>query len=244
VTLAYLPQAIRSYLGDGSSLGVRLSYSVEDTPLGTAGSVRKAADVLDDTFVVISGDALCDIDLTALVAFHRERGAVATLAVKSVDNPLEFGVVIADEEGRVERFLEKPGWGQVFSDTINTGVYVLEPEVLRHVPAGEPYDFSKQLFPYLLESGRPVFAWTVPRGAVLAGHREPGPVPAGQSRRPRRAGPSGHPGRPAAGEHLAGRGSRRAGPRPDRGARRDRAVLQHRVGARIGPYTVWARTSS
>ena len=162
VTLAYLPQAVRSYLGDGSSLGVSLEYSVEDTPLGTAGSVKNAAALLDETFVVISGDALTDIDLTRLVAFHRERGATATLAVKSVENPLDFGVVIADEEGRIERFLEKPGWGQVFSDTINTGIYVLEPEVLRHVPAGEPFDFSKQLFPHLLERGRPLYAYRMP----------------------------------------------------------------------------------
>jgi mannose-1-phosphate guanylyltransferase/phosphomannomutase len=162
VTMAYLPQAIRSYLGDGSELGVRLEYSVEDTPLGTAGSVKKAEDFLDETFLVISGDALTDIDLGALIAFHREREAVATLAVKSVENPLEFGVVIADEEGRVERFLEKPGWGQVFSDTINTGIYVLEPDCLRQVPDSEPYDFSKQLFPRLLKAGRRIFAYRVP----------------------------------------------------------------------------------
>jgi mannose-1-phosphate guanylyltransferase/phosphomannomutase len=157
VTVAFLPQAIRSYFGDGESLGLAIEYSVEESPLGTAGSVRLAADKLDDTFLVISGDALCDIDLTELVAFHREKGAAVTIGLKSVDNPLEFGIVVTDEDGRIERFLEKPSWGQVFSDTINTGIYVLEPEVLRHVPDDRPFDFSKELFPLLLEMGRPLY---------------------------------------------------------------------------------------
>ena len=162
VTLAFMPQVIRSYLGDGSSLGVRIEYAVEEQPLGTAGSVRNAKDLLDETFVVISGDALCDFDIGEIVRFHRERGALATLALKSVDNPLEFGVVIVDDEGRIERFLEKPSWGQVFSDTINTGVYVIEPELLDRIPEGEPYDFSKQLFPELLAEGAPLYGYVVP----------------------------------------------------------------------------------
>jgi len=157
VTTAFLPQAIRSYFGDGESLGVNIGYSVEESPLGTAGSVRLAADRLDDTFLVISGDALCDVDLTGLVEFHREKKASVTIGLKAVENPLEFGIVVTDEEGRVERFLEKPSWGQVFSDTINTGIYVLEPEVLQHVPTDRPYDFSKELFPLLLEMGRPIY---------------------------------------------------------------------------------------
>src|SRR3954452_9460864 len=164
VTVAYLPQVIRGYFDDGGALGVELHYSVEERPLGTAGSVKHAEETLDETFLVISGDALCDFDLGALVDFHRERGALATLALKRVENPLEFGVVIVGEGGRIERFLEKPSWGEVFSDTINTGVYVLEPEVLRAIPAGEPYDFSTQLFPALLESGAPLY------GHVEAGY--------------------------------------------------------------------------
>ena len=164
VTVAFLPQAIRGYFGGGESLGMEIGYSVEESPLGTAGSVRLAAGRLDDTFVVISGDALCDVDLTRLVEFHREKKASVTIGLKSVDNPLEFGIVVTDEEGRVERFLEKPSWGQVFSDTINTGIYVLEPEVLKHVPTDRPYDFSKELFPLLLEMGRPIY------GCVLDGY--------------------------------------------------------------------------
>jgi mannose-1-phosphate guanylyltransferase / phosphomannomutase len=161
VTVAFLPQAIRSYFGEGETLGMQIGYSVEESPLGTAGSVRLAAKQLDETFLVISGDALCDLDLSALVAFHKERGAAVTIGLKSVDNPLEFGIVVTDEEGRIERFLEKPSWGQVFSDTINTGIYVIEPEVLKHVPTDRPYDFSKELFPYLLEMGRPLYGYVM-----------------------------------------------------------------------------------
>ncbi len=164
VTVAFLPQAIRSYFGEGETLGMHIGYSVEESPLGTAGSVRLTAKQLDETFLVISGDALCDVDLSALVAFHKERGAAVTIGLKSVENPLEFGIVVTDEEGRVERFLEKPSWGQVFSDTINTGIYVMEPEVLKHVPGDRPYDFSKELFPYLLEMGRPIY------GHVMEGY--------------------------------------------------------------------------
>jgi mannose-1-phosphate guanylyltransferase/phosphomannomutase len=164
VTVAFLPQAIRTYFGSGDSLGLEIEYSVEETPLGTAGSVRLASDKLDDTFLVISGDALCDFDLSSLVRFHQRKGSSATIGLKSVANPLEFGIVVTDEDGKIERFLEKPSWGQVFSDTINTGVYVLEPEVLRHVPTDRPFDFSKELFPLLLDMGRPMY------GCVLDGY--------------------------------------------------------------------------
>jgi mannose-1-phosphate guanylyltransferase/phosphomannomutase len=159
VTVAFLPQAIRTYFGGGESLGLNIEYSVEENPLGTAGSVRLASDRLDETFLVISGDALCDIDLQKIVDFHNEKGAAVTIGLKSVENPLEFGIVVTDDEGRVERFLEKPSWGQVFSDTINTGIYVLEPEVLRHIPTDRPFDFSKELFPLLLEMGRPIYGY-------------------------------------------------------------------------------------
>jgi mannose-1-phosphate guanylyltransferase/phosphomannomutase len=157
VTVAFLPQAIRGYFGDGETLGMHIEYSVEETPLGTAGSVRLASARLTETFVVISGDALCDVDLTRLIEVHREKGAAVTIGLKSVENPLEFGIVVTDSDGRVERFLEKPSWSQVFSDTINTGIYVIEPEVLNHVPTDRSYDFSKELFPLLLEMGRPIY---------------------------------------------------------------------------------------
>ena len=159
VTLAFMPQAIRSYFGSGDNLGVEIEYSVEESPLGTAGSVRLASDRLDETFLVISGDALCDVDLTDVIRFHREKQAAVTIGLKSVENPLEFGIVVTDEDGRIERFLEKPSWSQVFSDTINTGIYVIEPEALSHVPTDRPYDFSKELFPLLLEMGRPLYGY-------------------------------------------------------------------------------------
>jgi mannose-1-phosphate guanylyltransferase / phosphomannomutase len=158
-TVQFLGTVIRNYFGDGSDLGLSLAYATEDEPLGTAGSVKNAEHVLDDTFLVISGDAVTDIDLSKVVQFHRERGAAVTVTLKHVEDPLEFGIVITGEDGRVERFLEKPGWGEVFSDTINTGIYVVEPEVLAHVPTGEEFDFSKDLFPLLLEKGLPLYGF-------------------------------------------------------------------------------------
>jgi mannose-1-phosphate guanylyltransferase / phosphomannomutase len=159
VTLAFMPQAIRGYFGTGEAHGVRIRYSVEETPAGTAGSVKLAEEALDEPFVVISGDALCDIDVGELVRFHQEREALVTIALKSVENPLEFGIVVTDEDGRIERFLEKPSWAQVFTDTINTGIYVVQPEVLRHIPTDRPYDFAKELFPLLLEKGHPLYGY-------------------------------------------------------------------------------------
>jgi len=158
-TVQYLGAHIRNYFGDGSEQGVNLSYSVEDAPLGTAGSVKLAEQQLRETFVVISGDALTDIDLGAAVRFHRQRQAMATIVLKPVPNPLEYGVVVADEEGRVQRFLEKPSWGEVFSDLANTGIYVLDPAVFEYFKAGEVTDWSGDVFPKLLKEGEPVFGW-------------------------------------------------------------------------------------
>jgi mannose-1-phosphate guanylyltransferase/phosphomannomutase len=159
VTVAFMANAIRTYFGDGSEFGVRMVYATEATPLGTAGSVRNAKDELDERFLVISGDVLTDIDLTQVVAFHEKRGALATLALKAVDNPLEFGIVITREDGSIERFLEKPTWGQVFSDTINTGIFVLEPEIFDFIPEGRPVDFSGESFPAVLEAGKPLYGY-------------------------------------------------------------------------------------
>src|SRR3954447_6029984 len=159
VTLAFLPQAIRTYFGDGSEFGVRMVYATEETPLGTAGSVRNARQELTERFLVISGDVLTDIDISELVRFHDEKKALATIGLKAMENPLEFGIVITREDGSIERFLEKPTWGQVFSDTINTGIYVLEPEIFDAIPAGEPVDFSGDVFPKLLNEGAPLFGY-------------------------------------------------------------------------------------
>lgn len=159
VTLQFLPQVIQDYFGDGSDWGVKIHYSVEDAPLGTAGSVKLAEEHFDERFLIISGDALTDVDLTAAIAFHDERGSEATMVLKSVENPLEFGIVITEEDGRISRFLEKPAWGQVFSDTINTGIYILEPGVMQEIPPNVEYDFSKELFPKLLAAERPLYGY-------------------------------------------------------------------------------------
>ena len=129
VTVAFMANAIRDYFGDGSEFGVKMVYATEETPLGTAGSVRNAMEHLDERFLVISGDVLTDVDISAIVDVHERNQAMATIGLAHVDNPLEFGIVITREDGTIERFLEKPTWGQVFSDTINTGIFVLEPEI-------------------------------------------------------------------------------------------------------------------
>ncbi|MGZ4189284.1 MAG: sugar phosphate nucleotidyltransferase [Actinomycetota bacterium] len=159
VTVQFLASLVRNYFGTGEDLGVSMSYATEESPLGTAGSVKNAQGALDETFVVISGDALTDIDLEKVVAFHQERQSMATVVLSRQPNPLEYGIVITDEQGRIERFLEKPGWGQVFTDTVNTGIYVLEPEIFDFIPEGESYDFSKDVFPQLLRKGLPMFGY-------------------------------------------------------------------------------------
>jgi len=166
VTLAFMPNAIRNHFGDGSEYGVHIQYATEETPLGTAGSVRNAAEALDERFLVISGDVLTDIDLRKVVAFHEEKGALATIGLVPVENPLEFGIVITNDDGSIERFLEKPSWGQVFSDTINTGIFVLEPEIFDHIADDRPVDFSSEVFPALLAARLPLY------GAVADGYWE------------------------------------------------------------------------
>lgn len=159
VTVHYLADEIVSYFGDGSELGVQLMYSVEEEPLGTAGAVKMVEDFLDDTFIIISGDALTDFDLSKIIKFHKDKKSIATLTLTRVDNPLEYGVVITEEDGSIRRFLEKPSWGEVFSDTVNTGIYVLEPEVLKIMEKNKNYDWSKDIFPKLLEQEKPIYGY-------------------------------------------------------------------------------------
>lgn len=162
VTLQYLPESIKEHFEDGEEWGVCLSYFLENEPLGTAGSVKNAASLLNETFLVISGDCLTDMDLTAAVRFHLRKKALATIVLTSRDDPLEYGVVMTDRLGKITRFLEKPGWGEVFSDTVNTGIYILEPEVLRYIPDGKKFDFSRDLFPMLLAEGKPLYGCVLP----------------------------------------------------------------------------------
>lgn len=166
VTVAFMANHIRNWFGDGSDFGIRMVYATEETPLGTAGSVRNAMEELTEPFLVISGDVLTDVDLTKIVEAHREKQALATIGLIRVDNPLEFGIVITREDGSIERFLEKPGWGQVFSDTINSGIFVLEPEIFDYIEPDRPVDFSSEVFPALLADGKRLF------GAVAEGYWE------------------------------------------------------------------------
>ncbi|MFZ1977933.1 MAG: sugar phosphate nucleotidyltransferase [Bacteroidota bacterium] len=149
--LFYQPEIVSSYFGDGSQFGMNMHYRKAEADYGTAGSVRNVKDFLDERFIVISGDVLTDFDLTAAIKFHLKKKAKATLLLTHHPNPLQFGVVMTDDEGKITRFLEKPSWGEVFSDTINTGIYIIEPEVLDLIPEKQEFDFSKNLFPLLLE---------------------------------------------------------------------------------------------
>lgn len=158
VTLQYRPGSITDYFGDGSAFGVSLAYFIEKTPLGTAGSVKACADFLgNEDFLVISGDAVCDFDLKACLSFHREKQAEATLVLHRNDTPLEYGLVLTDRDGKILQFIEKPSWGQVFTNMVNTGIYLLNPRVLERVPAGSPCDFGRDLFPSLLADERPLY---------------------------------------------------------------------------------------
>lgn len=151
VTSFYLPQKIEDYFGNGEKWGVNLQYFVEKEPLGTAGSVHNADELLDETFIVISGDAITDFKLDEAIRFHKDEKADATLILARESIPLDYGVVMTDDNGRIVRFLEKPNWGQVFSDTINTGIYILEPVIFDLYEKDQKYDFSKDLFPLMLE---------------------------------------------------------------------------------------------
>mgnify|MGYP001194201753 FL=1 len=157
--LYFQAEQIMEYFGDGSAFGVRMQYVTADADYGTAGAVRYADDlVMGERILIISGDVLTDFDLSRAIEDHERRGAEATIALTSVENPLAYGIVIADEEtGRIERFLEKPTWGEVFSDTINTGIYILEPEALARVPYRQNMDFSKDLFPQMLREGAALY---------------------------------------------------------------------------------------
>jgi mannose-1-phosphate guanylyltransferase/phosphomannomutase len=159
VTLQYMPDLICEYFGDGDEFGIKMRYFIEKKPLGTAGSVKNAEMFLDETFLVISGDALTDINLRKAVDFHHEKDAMATLVLKRVDIPLEYGVVVTDREGRIIRFLEKPCWGEVFSDTVNTGIYILSPEIFDYIKPDTVFDFSRDLFPILLKEKKRIFGY-------------------------------------------------------------------------------------
>ena len=152
VLLYFQPETIKSYFGDGSRFGVKIQYIEAQEDYGTAGAVKNAQSLLDDRFLVISADVLTDIDIKAACDFHQGKKAKVTMVLARMENPLSYGVVITQEDGRISRFLEKPTWGEVFSDTVNTGIYILEPEVLEEIPGKQSFDFSKNLFPHMLST--------------------------------------------------------------------------------------------
>lgn len=155
--LKYNPQPIMDYFGDGSAFGVSMQYRVEESPLGTAGGVKNCAGFYGrDDFLVISGDAACDFDLSALITAHRVRRPAASIALYRASSPLRYGLAVTDAEGLVRAFIEKPGWERVVTDLVNTGIYIISPRIMRYVPEGVPYDFAKDLFPLILDLGEDI----------------------------------------------------------------------------------------
>lgn len=159
VLLHFFPEKITGFFGDGSPWGVRMHYVNAEADYGTAGAVKNAEDRLSGPFLVISADILTDFDLSKAIDFHKERKAALTIVLTRVPNPLQYGIVITEDDGRIVRFLEKPTWGEVFSDTINTGIYIIEPEVLGLIPEKKNWDFSKNLFPAMLSRGDRLFGY-------------------------------------------------------------------------------------
>lgn len=159
LSLSYQPRRIEEIFGDGGSLGVKIHYTMEPEPLGTGGAVKNAESLLDGPTVVFNGDVLSDLDLAAVLRFHQETKAKATIVLTPVDNPTAYGLVETNEEGAVTRFLEKPSYDEITCDTINAGVYVLEPETLSYMPEGQNYSFEREFFPTLLEDRVPFFAY-------------------------------------------------------------------------------------
>ncbi len=159
VLLYFKPDVIKDYFGDGSKWGIKITYVTPDDDYGTAGAVKKAAEFIgDENFIIISGDLVTNFDFQKIFDYHASKNSKLTITLTSVDNPLEFGVVIANDDGVIEKFLEKPSWGEVFSDTINTGIYIIEPEILNHIPNNENFDFAKDLFPSLMKKGITLYA--------------------------------------------------------------------------------------
>ena len=157
--LYHQPEVIKSYFGDGSKFGVNISYVEAQEDYGTAGAVRYAAQNIKEPFLVISADLITDFNLEEIVKFHKGKKALATIVLTRVANPLPYGIVILNKDGQVKHFLEKPSWSEVFSDTINCGIYVLDPAVLEYIPAGRTFDFSQDLFPLLLSESKPVYGY-------------------------------------------------------------------------------------
>jgi mannose-1-phosphate guanylyltransferase/phosphomannomutase len=171
LNLHYLSDSIRAILDDGKNLGVRIRYSIEEHPLGTAGAVKNAEEFFDDgPLVVFNGDVLTDINISQIVEFHKKKKARVTLTLTRVEDPTAYGLILTDKDNKVSHFIEKPSWEQLANlsaegpaDTINAGIYVLDPKIFKHVPKGVEYSFERQLFPELLEQGVPIYGYITDR---------------------------------------------------------------------------------
>jgi len=176
LTLQHQADLFQGHLGEDAGLGVKIRYAVEESPLGTAGSVlntlQRGLVQAGETVLVLSGDVVTDVDLRHLMDFHAEKDASVTVGLYQISNPLEYGMVITEPDGRIVQFVEKPGWAEVVSDLVNTGIYVIDTNILEQVPAGEPFDFSNDLFPLLLAQGTPLY------GLALTGYWRDVGVPA------------------------------------------------------------------
>jgi mannose-1-phosphate guanylyltransferase len=155
----FLPRPMEEYFQDGSRLGIKLTYALEAKPMGTAGAVKNAEHLLQDTFLVLNGDIFTDLDITAMLQFHQQRRAVATIALAPVEDPTAYGLIETTSDGRVTRFMEKPSWDQITTNMINAGTYILNKEILKKVPAQTNFSFERQLFPNLLDQGEGVYAY-------------------------------------------------------------------------------------
>jgi mannose-1-phosphate guanylyltransferase len=161
LSLSYQPRKIEDLLKDGADYGISIRYAVEGTPLGTGGAFKNAENHIDSPTVVFNGDVLTGLDLSAVIAKHKQTGAVATIVLIGVEDPTAYGLVETASDGSVQRFLEKPSPSEITCNTINAGVYVLEPSVLRYMPKGEPYSFERGLFPTLLEKKELVMSYVL-----------------------------------------------------------------------------------
>jgi len=159
IILYHQPELIKDYFKDGEKFGVNIKYIISDEDLGTCGATALAKEYLKDDFLVISGDILTDFNLSEIINFHLKKKSIATITLTRVSNPLQYGIVITTEDGKIVRFLEKPSWGEVFSDTINTGIYILNPKIFNFIPEKKEFDFSKNLFPLLLKKELPIFGY-------------------------------------------------------------------------------------
>jgi len=160
MNLHFMADTISSYFGDGHNIGMEINYSKEENLLGTAGGLKKCKKYFDSTFVVLSGDNLCDIDITSVIEFHKRKKSLATMVLKEVDAKYEYGIAISDKYNRITSFVEKPTWSSVFSNTVNTGIYVFEPEIFKYIPDGF-YDFGKNLWPKLLKMKKNIYSYVM-----------------------------------------------------------------------------------